>query len=83
MKVLNNSVLFTEHKMDQTTESGLVLSTKPSGSKPAVVIAVAEDVPLKPEQIVYLDWSKALPVELDGLQCGVVEYEHVKLVVSE
>ena len=81
MRVLHNNVLVTEHKTENVTESGLILSGSPSGSKPAVVIASGEGVDLEPKQIIYLDWSKALAVTIDGLQCAVIDFEHVKLVL--
>lgn len=85
MRVLHDNVLVTQADQgEQTTESGLIISGSVStGHKPAVVIACGEDVDLKPEDRVYLDWTKAMPVELDGLKCGVVKYEEIKLVVSE
>lgn len=85
MRVLHDNVLVTQADQgEQTTESGLIITGSVStGHKPAVVIACGEDVDLKPEDRVYLDWTKAMPVELDGLKCGVVKYEEIKLVVSE
>lgn len=84
MKVLHDNVLVTEDtRKERTTESGLILtSDTTTGHKPAIVIAVGDDVPLVPKARVYLDWSKAMAVELDGLKCGVVKYEDVKLIVD-
>ena len=84
MKVLHDNVLVTEDtRKERTTESGLILtSDTTTGHKPAIVIAVGDDVPLVPKARVYLDWSKAMAVELDGLKCGVVKYEHIKLIVE-
>ena len=36
---------------------------------------------LAPKDTVYLDWGKAMAVELDGLKCAVVDIEDIKLVV--
>ena len=83
MKVLHDNVLVTEDKKENTTESGLIIQGSiTTGHKPAVVIAVGDDVPLVPKARVYLDWSKSMPVELDGLKCAVVKYEDIKLVVE-
>jgi len=87
MIVLHDNVLVTEDSQKETTtESGLILSRDVStGHKPAIVIAVGEDVPLlflRPKSKVYLDWSKSMPVELDGLKCAIVKYEDVKLIVE-
>lgn len=86
MRVLHDNVLVTEHKQENTTESGLIISgSKTTGHKPAIVIAVGPQVEggIVPQSKVYLDWSKALPIELDGVKCGVVKYEDIKLVVDE
>jgi hypothetical protein len=31
---------------------------------------------------VYLDWSKSMPVEIDGLKCAVVDEFDIKLIVE-
>lgn len=88
MKVLHNNVLVTEDKQTETkTASGLILSADvTTGNKPAKVIGMGMDIALKKELVagatVYLDWSKAMPVELDGIKCAIVDYEHVKLIVD-
>lgn len=85
MRVLHDNVLVTEETTkERVTESGLILSADiATGMKPAVVIACGEEVDLKPEDKVYLDWKQAMPIELDGLKCGVIKFEHIKLVVSD
>lgn len=85
MRVLHDNVLVTEQKTGETqTASGLILSAEiATGMKPAVVIACGEEVDLQPEDKVYLDWKHAMPIELDGLKCGVVKFEHIKLVVKD
>jgi co-chaperonin GroES (HSP10) len=84
MRVLHDNVLVTEVKNEKetTTEGGIILTTDVStGHKPALVIAVGEGVDLSPRDKVYLDWSKAIAVEVDGLKCAVIKYEDIKLVV--
>lgn len=84
MKVLHDNVLVTQDtQKERTTESGLILTTDvTTGHKPAIVIAVGDDVPLVPKARVFLDWSKSMPVEVDGLKCAVVKYEDIKLIVD-
>lgn len=84
MKVLHDNVLVTQDtQKERTTESGLILTTDvTTGHKPAIVIAVGEGVPLVPKARVYLDWSKSMPVEVDGLKCAVIKYEDIKLIVD-
>lgn len=88
MKVLHNNVLVTQQKdQDTTTASGLIISgVKPTGHKPAKVISmsleVAQLMTISAGSTVYFDWSKAMAVELDGLQCAVIEYDDIKLIVD-
>lgn len=85
MRVLHDNVLVTEADAgEQTTDSGLIIQGRSTtGHKPAVVIACGEDVDLNPNDKVYLDWTKAMPVELDGLKCGVIKFEEIKLVIGD
>lgn len=88
MKVLHNNVLVTQDTAKEAlTASGLILSSDvTTGNKPAKVIGMGIDVANKKELVagatVYLDWSKALPVELDGVKCAVIDFEHIKLIVD-
>lgn len=84
MKVLHNNVLVTQADVEQTTSGGIILSTDvTSGNKPAVVIAFGDAVTgLNQKSKVFLDWSKSMPVEIDGLKCAVIDYQHIKLIVE-
>ena len=85
MKVLHDYVLVTEDSTkEKTTEFGLILSSDiATGMKPAVVIAFGDQVEgLEVENKVYLDWKHAMAIELDGLKCGVIKFEHIKLIVD-
>lgn len=85
MKVLHDNVLVTESKQENTTASGLIIQgSMTTGHKPAKVIACGDDVgiELPAGTTVYLDWSKAMPVELDGIKCAVVKVEDIKLIVE-
>lgn len=88
MKVLHNNVLVTQDtKTESKTASGLILSSDvTTGNKPAKVIGMGMDVAqlgvLAAGNTVYLNWSKAMPVELDGLKCAVVDFEDIKLIVD-
>lgn len=88
MKVLHDNVLVTEdNQKETTTAAGLILSAEiTTGNKPGRVIAWGEelnDSGLFANAKVYLKWSECTPVELDGLKCGVVKFEHIKLIVDE
>lgn len=67
----------TKEKKERTTEAGIILSadvddTKP-GSAPALVINVGPDVNnIAPNDVVYVDWSKGLIVDVDEERQGVI-----------
>ena len=86
MKVLHNNVLVTQAEAETVTGGGIILqSDLTSGNKAAVVIAVSEAVAaagLKQKDRVFLDWSKSMPIEVDGLKCAVIEYCHIRMVVN-
>ena len=77
MKILHNNVLVTQAEAETVTGGGIILqSDLTSGNKAAVVIAVSEAVAaagLKQKDRVFLDWSKSMPIEVDGLKCAVIE----------
>lgn len=90
MKCTRDNILVAEmkgkEKKEKTTEGGIILSadvddTKP-GSAPALVIAVGPDVSyIVPNDVVYVDWSKGLIVDVDEERQGVIlPLEAVKAV---
>jgi co-chaperonin GroES (HSP10) len=89
MRVLGSNVLVSEAKKEETTAGGIILQGDvATGNKPAIVIAVGNAVSIAeqgilPKQKVYLDWTKAFPVELDGVKCAVVDVEDIKLVMGD
>ena len=84
MKVLHNNVLVTQAEVEEKTAGGIILSGDvTSGNKPAIVIAVGDAVEdIKPKNKVFLDWSKSMPVEIDGLKCAVIDEFDIKLIVE-
>jgi co-chaperonin GroES (HSP10) len=89
MNLLHDNVLVTEdNTKEKTTSSGLILTTDiETGNKAGIVVAVSDDIAekgtLQPRDKVYLHWKNAMPVEIDGLKCGIVSYEDIKLVMRE
>ncbi len=81
MKMTTDNILVAEMKVkekkERQTEGGIILSadvddTKP-GSAPAMVIAVGPDVTyIKPNDVVYVDWSKGLIIDVDDDRQGVI-----------
>ena len=89
MNLLHDNILITENQEKETKTAGGILLTEniTSGHKPAMVLAVSVNVAnayesdIKPKDTVYVDWSKTMPVEVDGLKCAIVDIEDVKMVV--
>lgn len=89
MNLLHNNILVTENTEKETKSAGGILLTEniTSGHKPAMVIAVSLAVAneygstIKAKDTVYVDWSKSMPVEVEGLKCAVIDIEDVKMVV--
>jgi len=81
MKCTRDNILVAEmkgkQKKETTTEGGIILSadvddTKP-GSAPALVINVGPDVTgIAPNDVIYVDWSKGLIVDVDEERQGVI-----------
>ncbi|MDA9002838.1 MAG: hypothetical protein ACKVJK_14785 [Methylophagaceae bacterium] len=81
MKCTRDNILVAEMKgkvkKETTTEAGIILSadvddTKPAGA-PALVITVGPDVEgIVPNDVVFVDWSKGLIVDVDEDRQGVI-----------
>lgn len=89
MNLLHDNILITENQEKETKTAGGILLTEniTSGHKPATVLAVSVNVAnaygsdIKARDTVYVDWSKTMPVEVEGLKCAIVDIEDVKMVV--
>ena len=89
MKVLGNNILVTEAGSEEQSSGGIILQNDlATGNKPAIVLATSGSIlvaeaGIVPKQKVYLDWTKAFAVELEGVKCAVVDVEFVKLIISD
>ena len=90
MKCTRDNILVAEmkgkEKKEKTTEGGIILSadvddSKP-GSAPALVINVGPDVTeCAPNDVIYVDWSKGLIVDVDEeIQGVILPQEAVKAI---
>lgn len=85
MKMLGTNVLVTETETEQKTASGIILTESiDNASKPGLVLSVGPEVNhILRGQRVFLDWSKSMPVNVDGHAAVIVEAEHIKAVLGE
>jgi len=86
MKMIGNNVLITEVQKDNTSAGGIILTdTVDKASKPGLVLAVSTGAlgPIMSGQRVFLDWSKSMPVNVDGKAAVIIDAEHIKAIISE
>ena len=86
MKMLGNNVLVTEVQKEATTAGGIILTESiDNGSKPGLVLAVGGGAlgTVMSGNRVFLDWSKSLPVNVEGKAAVIVDVEHIKAIINE
>jgi co-chaperonin GroES (HSP10) len=86
MKMLGNNVLITEVQEENQSSGGIILTESiDNASKPGLVLAVSSGAlgPIMTGYRVYLDWSKAMPVNVDGKAAVIIDAEHIKAVIGE
>ena len=84
--MIGNNVLITEVQKDNTSAGGIILTdTVDKASKPGLVLAVSTGAlgPIMSGQRVFLDWSKSMPVNVDGKAAVIIDAEHIKAIISE
>ena len=76
---LKKQILIKANAQESVSASGLLLEgTSLVDSRTATVIRVGPDVTVvKPGYIVYVNWTKTLPVKIDGKEFSFVEEEHL------
>ena len=86
MKMLGNNVLITEVQEENQSSGGIILTESiDNASKPGLVLAVSSRAlgPIMTGQRVFLDWSKAMAVNVDGNAAVIIDAEHIKAVIGE
>ena len=84
MKPTFNNVFVIEHELDNTTESGIILTgTVETGLKPGVVQSAGPECStVKPADIVYLKWSEAVAVTHKGIKGALVSESSILAVAN-
>jgi chaperonin GroES len=83
---LKKKVLVAENKVEQVTESGIILegTTSNRESKRGTVLAVGPDVTLvKVGDVILLEWAKAQVVKIDDSQRVIVDEENIVAVFED
>lgn len=76
---LKKQILIKPNAQETKSTSGLILEgTNLVDSRTATVIRVGPDVTMvKPGYIVYINWTKALPVKIEGKEFNFIEEDNL------
>ena len=83
---LKKKVLVAENKVEQTTESGIILdgTTSNRDSKQGTVLAIGPDVTLVAVgDVIMLEWNKAQVVKIGDAQRVIIDEDNIVAVVEE
>jgi co-chaperonin GroES (HSP10) len=86
MKMIGNNVLIVETEKEATSSGGIILTESiDKGSKPGLVLAVGGGAlgTVMSGNRVFLDWSKSLPVNVEGKAAVIIDVEHIKAIINE
>jgi co-chaperonin GroES (HSP10) len=83
---LKKKVLIAENKVDQTTESGMILdgTTSNRESKQGTVLAIGPGVTLVAVgDVVMLEWNKAQVVKIGDAQRVIIDEDNIVAVLEK
>ena len=83
---LKKKVLIAENKVDQTTESGIILdgTTSNRESKQGTVLAIGPGVTLVAVgDVVMLEWNKAQVVKIGDAQRVIIDEDNIVAVLEK
>ena len=84
--MIGNNVLISEVQKENTSAGGIIMTGETDkGSKPGLVLAVSSGAlgPVMTGNRVFLDWSKSMPVNVDGKAAVIIDVEHIKAIITE
>jgi len=86
MKMLADNVLVTEVPTEEKSSGGIILTESiDNASKPGLVLAVGSGANglIKSGQRVFLEWDKAMPVNVEGKAAVIIKSEYVRAIIGE
>lgn len=86
VKPLRKMVLVAENKVDQTTQSGIILdgTTSARDSKTGTVLAIGSEVTdVTVGDVIYLEWNKGQVVKIGDSQRIMIKEEFIVAVVDK
>ena len=86
IEMIGEQVLVAAAPKEERTEGGIILSAdvKTTASEPGIVMARGPTVnsAIQKGCTIYLDWSKGLPVRMNGQNAIIIHAENIKAVIS-
>lgn len=81
---LKKQILIKANAQEAVSHSGIILEgTNLVDSRTATVIRVGPDVTtVKPGYLVFVNWTKALPVKIDGKEFNFIEEENLVAILD-
>ncbi len=81
---LKKQILIKANAQEAVSTSGIILEgTNLVDSRTATVIRVGPDVTVvQPGYLVYVNWTKALPVKIDGKEFNFIEEENLVAILD-
>jgi len=86
MKMIGNNVLISAVQKENESAGGIILTADTDkGSKPGLVLAVSTGAldKVMTGNRVFLDWSKSMPVNVDGNAAVIIDADHIKAIISD
>ena len=86
IQMIGEQVLVAAAPKEERTEGGIILSAdvKTTASEPGIVMARGPTVnsAIQKGCTIYLDWSKGLPVRMNGQNAIIIHAENIKAIIS-
>ena len=86
MKMLADNVLVTEVPTEEKSSGGIILTESiDNASKPGLVLSVGlgANGSIKNGQRVFLEWDKAMPVNIEGKAAVIIKSEYIRAIIGE
>ena len=86
MKMLADNVLITEIPTESQSAGGIILTESiDNASKPGLVLSVgsAANGLIKKGKRVFLEWDKAMPVNIEGKAAVIIKSEYIRAIIGE
>lgn len=82
--VIGKNVVICETEVEKESVGGIILTgSNTSGHKPAKVTHVGRDCEHVAVGVsVFLDWTKVMPIEVNGVKSGIVDESEIKAILD-